>query len=163
MFIQRSMTMIFALCIAVCTGVSKTYYDVMSMTQYSPVKYYGYTINVYSSSKSIRTGNQTWDVYSIELKSDVTIVTKVVTTSANNSCIYAVHNEFIEDSDTGQRYYILSSQVGFEKNSTYLPKKGTYYIKEYYPALPIRVKRINVHSGSRYHLKDVVRGYVYAN
>lgn len=64
--------------------------------------------------------------------------------------------EYIEDAETGRKYYITASSVGAkigDKKALY--NTNPFDFKETYPALPSSVKVINVSSGSQYYVKNL--------
>lgn len=113
---------------------------------------YGRTIDV--SSNTIETSSHAWYATKVQVNSGSTIVTKVCRPKTAGTWIKSSGTEFIEDADTGTRYYIRSSSIGMSQKtilSTTSPKVFT----ETYPALPSHVKRINISSGSSYYVRGL--------
>ena len=103
----------------------------------------------------IETSAHKWECKAIEIQNGQTILTKTVQPKSDGTYMYSSQDEFIEDADTGRKYYLLNSSIGFEgspeiSNDT---KPITFY--EVYPFLPSDVKRINISSGSQYYVKDL--------
>ena len=73
----------------------------------------------------------------------------------NGTYVYSDNDEFIEDLDTGKKYYLKTSHIGFNV----LHDTNSIYFAETYPALPSYVKRINISSGSKYYIKGLVIKY----
>ena len=107
-------------------------------------------INV--SCQSIVTNTHKWDLYVIILLEDKTVLRKFVKPKSVRSLICSTKNEYIENAQTGQKYYILESDIGFEPKET----EGTkdIYYDEIYPALPEKVENVNISSGSEYFVKN---------
>ena len=95
-----------------------------------------------------------WEVVSVKCLHNQTVVRKKVTPISAQTTIYSDRIEFIEDSDTGKKYYITDSEIGFTEYQKVLSDTSDYYFYEYYPALPMNVKRINISSGSNYYVKN---------
>ncbi len=107
------------------------------------------------SGDQVETDYHTWDCTGIEVQDGQTIVTKTVRPKLNGTTMYSSQDEYIEDADTGRKYYLINSSIGFEGSPeiSYDTKPLTFY--EVYPALPSTVKRINISSGSQYYVKDL--------
>lgn len=107
------------------------------------------------SGDKIETAYHTWDCTAIELQDGQTIVTKTVRPKSDGTFMYSSQDEYIEDADTGRKYYLMNSSIGFEGSPeiSHDTKEITFY--EVYPALPSNVKRINISSGSQYYVKDL--------
>lgn len=103
----------------------------------------------------LRTSHHLWWATSIELNSHSTVVHKVVYPRVNESWVVSTKDEYIEDCDTGIRYYIQESSIGFEPYRTILEGTEKKSFVETYPALPSNVKRINIWSGTEYYVKDL--------
>ena len=116
------------------------------------------TIIIRGYGKPIITGDFKWELISIRLESDKTIVKKKVTINDSDSqsvyTIYSDKGEFIEDSETGEKYYIKSSDIGFDMGNSHVVKAR--YFEEEFPVLPTKVKTINVNSGHEYYIKDLL-------
>ena len=69
--------------------------------------------------------------------------------------MYSSQDEYIEDADTGRKYYLLNSSIGFEGSPEISHDTKTITFYEVYPALPSTVKRINISSGTQYYVKDL--------
>lgn len=101
------------------------------------------------------TAYHTWDIQSIEVQEDQTIVTKTVKPKTEGTYIYSSQNEYLEDADTGRKYYLINSSIGFEGSPEISYNTNTITFYEVYPELPLTVKRINVSSGSNYYAKGL--------
>lgn len=112
--------------------------------------------NVYAiNGEKIETAYHKWDCTAIEVQDGQTIVTKTVQPKSKGTFMYSSQDEYIEDADTGRKYYLQNSSIGFEGSPeiSYDTKMITFY--EVYPALPSTVKRINISSGSQYYVKGL--------
>jgi len=107
------------------------------------------------SGDKIETAYHKWDCTRIEVQDGQTIVTKTVQPKSEGTFMYSSQDEYIEDADTGRKYYLMNSSIGFEGSPeiSHDTKEITFY--EVYPSLPSNVKRINISSGSQYYVKDL--------
>lgn len=105
--------------------------------------------------QQIDTSYHRWECNEIETQDGQTILTKTVTPKENGTYVYSSQDEFIEDADTGRKYYLVTSSIGFEGSP--LISNDTRPIKFYevYPALPSNVKRINISTGTEYYVKGL--------
>lgn len=108
------------------------------------------------NSNTLRTSDHSWDVISVDLTPGGTILNKSVKPRSNSTSIWSSKDEYIEDADTGKKYYILDSSIGFTKYKTILNSTETRTFTETYPVLPLHVKRINISSGSYYYVKNLL-------
>ena len=110
-----------------------------------------YAIN----GERIETAYHKWDCIGIEVRDGQTIVTKTVQPKSDGTFMYSSQDEYIEDADTGRKYYLQNSSIGFEGSPkiSHDTKPITFY--EVYPALPSTVKRINISSGTQYYVKGL--------
>lgn len=107
-------------------------------------------------SEEIRTEEHNWTLLSVEVRPDCTILEKMVSPrDEEKTWIASVRNEFIEDSITGEKFFIIDSEIGFNENTVILEGYKGRTFKEVYPALPKGTKYINVSSGSKYYLKSL--------
>lgn len=107
------------------------------------------------TSKDILTESHKWNVQSVELRDDCTIVEKYVCpVDEEPTWICSNSSEFIEDSITGEKYYLTGSDIGLEEGKVLLHNKSMTF-KEYYPALPKNVKYLNISTGSKYFIESV--------
>lgn len=102
-----------------------------------------------------RTEYHSWWLTSVELNSYNTIVNVTVVPKTNSSWICSTKDEYIEDCDTGKRYYITSSSIGISPNKTTLYSKDPKTFSNTFPALPNTVKRISVWSGDDYYIRNL--------
>lgn len=112
--------------------------------------------NAYAiNGECIETAYHKWNCTAIEVQDGQTIVTKTVQPKSEGTFMYSSQDEYIEDADTGRKYYLLNSSIGFEGSPeiSHDTKMITFY--EVYPALPSTVKRINISSGSQYYVKNL--------
>lgn len=96
-----------------------------------------------------------WECKAIEIQNGQTILTKTVQPKSDGTYMYSSQDEFIEDADTGRKYYLLNSSIGFEGSPEISNDTKTITFYEVYPSLPLNVKRINISSGSQYYVKDL--------
>ena len=107
-----------------------------------------------SNSESIVTSDHKWSAISIQILPTHTVVKKVVTPTSEGTYVNSSQDEYIQDADTGRKYYLQNSSIGFEGNKTILLDTKDLVFYEVYPALPSTVKRINISSGSQYYVKN---------
>lgn len=110
-----------------------------------------YSIN----GERIETVYHKWDCTGIEVQDGQTILTKTVQPKSEGTFMYSSQDEYIEDADTGRKYYLMNSSIGFEGSPEISHDTKTITFYEVYPALPSSVKRINISSGSQYYVKDL--------
>jgi hypothetical protein len=103
----------------------------------------------------IETSFHTWHCQSIEIRGGQTIITKFVIPKSENTTIYSSQDEYIEDADTGRKYYLTNSSIGFENSPAILTTTIPTLFYELYPALPSTVKRINLSNGSQYYFRNM--------
>ncbi len=110
---------------------------------------------VHINGPILETSHHKWWASSIDLSSYNTVVHKIVVPKTTNTYVCGTKDEYIEDCDTGKRYYIQSSSIGIEPQRTTLYSKESKSFTDTYPALPSSVKRINIWSGSDYYAKNL--------
>lgn len=106
-------------------------------------------------SETISTAYHDWECIGIQLQDGQTVLTKRVSPKDDSTFIHSSQDEYIEDADTGRKYYLVKSEIGFEGSPTILMSKKPVEFHEVYPALPSTVKRINISSGSQYYIKGL--------
>lgn len=112
--------------------------------------------NAYAiNGEKIETAYHKWDCTAIEVQDGQTIVTKTVQPKSEGTFMYSSQDEYIEDADTGRKYYLQNSSIGFEGSPEISHDTKTITFYEVYPALPSTVKRINISSGSQYYVKGL--------
>lgn len=112
--------------------------------------------NAYAiNGERIETAYHQWDCTAIEVQDGQTIVTKTVQPKSEGTFMYSSQDEYIEDADTGRKYYLQNSSIGFEGSPEISHDTKTITFYEVYPALPSSVKRINISSGSQYYVKGL--------
>jgi hypothetical protein len=107
------------------------------------------------NGNEISTEAHKWKCLSILCQEKQTVIKKVVTPMNKGTYMFSNQGEFIEDADTGRKYYLIKSSIGFEGNPTISLNTNSIEFYEVYPALPATVKRINVSSGSQYYIKNL--------
>ena len=107
------------------------------------------------SNSLIETADHKWEVVSVQCQQHQTIVKKKVMPKVSPTWINSSQEEYIEDSDTGRKYYLIKSDIGFENNRMVLNSKSDVSFNEVFPALPTSVKRINISSGSQYYIRNL--------
>lgn len=112
--------------------------------------------NTYAiNGEHIETAYHKWDCIGIEVQDGQTIVTKTVQPKSDCTFMYSSQDEYIEDADTGRKYYLQNSSIGFEGAPEISHDTKTITLYEVYPALPSTVKRVNISSGSQYYVKGL--------
>jgi len=107
------------------------------------------------SNSLIETANHKWEAVSVQCQQHQTVIRKKVIPKTSPTWINSSQEEFIEDSDTGRKYYLIKSDIGFETDRRILKDKSEVNFYEVFPALPASVKRINISSGSQYYVKNL--------
>lgn len=110
---------------------------------------------IYINGPILETKYHKWWATQLELNSSNTIVQLAVVPKIESSVVWSTQDEYIEDCDTGKKYYITGSSLGLEPNHTTLHSKEIKSFTHTYPALPLSVKRINIWSGSDYYVKNL--------
>lgn len=110
-----------------------------------------YTIN----GNPLETPYHYWECIGIEVQDGQTILTKTVQPKSESTFMYSSQDEFIEDADTGRKYYLQNSSIGFESSPEISYGTNTVPFYEVYPALPTTVKKINISSGDQYYIRDM--------
>ena len=105
--------------------------------------------------KMVETSSHVWNCTSVEVQMGQTILTKTVQPKHSGTYMYSGQDEYIEDADTGRKYYLQNSSIGFEGSPKISNDTRTITFYEVYPALPSTVKRINISSGSQYYIKGL--------
>lgn len=107
-------------------------------------------------SEEVRTEEHSWSLISVEIRPDCTILEKMVMpTEKDTTWISSAQDEYIEDVSTGNKYYIVDSEIGFEANKTILEGYSGRVFKETYPPLPEGTKHINISSGAKYYIRNL--------
>lgn len=97
-----------------------------------------------------------FSLLSVEIRPDCTILTTKVTPLEDNTYIYADKNDYIEDAETGQKYYIVGSDIGFTPNCFIMEQATPRIYTEVYPALPSNVKTINIYESDKgYYIRNL--------
>ena len=78
-----------------------------------------------------------------------------VTPKEKGTYVYSDNEEFIEDADTGRKYYLKTSSISFKSSPLISYDTVPIDFAETYPALPSNVKRVNISSGSQYYIKNL--------
>lgn len=122
-----------------------------------------FTLNIHAqerfvrilNSKDVFTEEYKCNVQSVVLRDDCTIVEKYICPMDDKpTWIASEKTEFIEDASTGKRYYIVGSDIGFEKNKVVLHNEFRTF-NEVYPPLPKSITHINISTGEKYFVKFV--------
>jgi len=106
-------------------------------------------------SNRIETNDHKWEVLSVEIRDDCTYIHKTVTPKSSPTAVWSEATEFIEDVQTGKKYYLTNSTIGTTSLATTLNGKNPLNFTETYPALPASVQYINISSGSQYYVKNL--------
>lgn len=113
-------------------------------------------ITVKAPSNKIETASHRWEVVSVEVMDNYTYVKKRVTPKTNGTWVCSSTDEFIEDAQTGKKYYLTGSTIGTsKKDQRILSTTSPHDFTETYPGLPASVKYINISSGSQYYVKNL--------
>lgn len=110
---------------------------------------------VHINGPILESSHHKWWATSIDLNSYNTVLHLIVVPKTTNTYVCSTKDEYIEDCDTGKKYYIQSSSIGIDPKRTTLYSKESKSFTNTYPALPSNVKRINIWSGSDYYAKNL--------
>ena len=113
------------------------------------------TPSVSINGEEIVTSDHKWKCSSIQCQEKQTVLRKVVTPTTKGTYMFSSQGEYIEDAETGRKYYLIKSSIGFEGNPTISRDNNPIEFYEVYPALPASVKKINVSSGSQYYIRNL--------
>lgn len=108
-----------------------------------------------SGGETIVTSDHKWRATGIQILPTQTVIKKVVAPTTKGTYVNSSQDEYIQDADTGRKYYLQNSSIGFEGNRTIVQDNKDHEFFEVYPALPSSVKRINISSGSQYYVKNL--------
>ena len=97
-------------------------------------------------------GNFSTQIESVTLCEEMTIITLTIKDSWNNNMVNSNKTAYIEDVETGKKYFIRSSDIGMGKSQA-RPHGNDWTFMETYPALPRTTKYINVFNGKVLSLK----------
>lgn len=97
-------------------------------------------------------GNFSTKLESITLYEDMTIIMLTIKDSWNNNMVNSNKTAYIEDVETGKRYFIKSSDIGIGKSQAQ-PHGNDWTFMETYPPLPKTTRYINVFNGKVLSLK----------
>ena len=109
------------------------------------------TINIEDSYYIIETQSHIFKLLKIEISDTYTKIYKKITPKNQPTWINCSHKQFIEDAETGVKYYLRNSSIEIEPSKTILNSKDDVEIVETYPALGEKTKYILISSGSRYY------------
>lgn len=113
-------------------------------------------IHVNVESEVLETEYHKWVCKSIDIEGGEVMLTKVCTPKQDWTYIMSVMGEYIEDAETGQKYYLTWSEIGFDSMTTILRDTKPREFKERYEMLPKSVRVVNISSGSEYYVKGLV-------
>ena len=109
-----------------------------------------------AESEWLETSAHKWKLVSIRCDANRTIIQKKVLPKEELTYVYSSQEEFIEDADTGEKYYLRHSDIGYDSDRYIIKGETERFFNEEYPVLPANVKRINISSGSQYYIKNLV-------
>ena len=85
-------------------------------------------------------------------------VTKIIETKEPFTKVWSTKDAFIEDAQTGIKYFVYSSSIGIidsDSEITTIENPGRIEVEEVYNSLPIEVKFINIGEGDKYFVKNL--------
>lgn len=109
----------------------------------------------YFNSEKLSTSSHIWECTAIQIQNGQTVLRKRVTPKEKGTYVYSDNEEYIEDADTGRKYYLKTSSISFKSSPVISYDTDPIDFAETYPALPSNVKRINISSGSQYYIKGL--------
>ena len=107
-------------------------------------------------SKIIRTDYHLWKILSIELTPTKTVLYERVTPRTRETCVYCDGSEYIEDVDTGKKYYLKYSDLGTPNNPKILYSDDPFEYTCTFPVIPDNVRSINIWTGTQYAIKNFI-------
>ena len=107
-------------------------------------------------SKIVKTDYHLWKILSIELTPSKTILYGRVTPRSEETYVYTNGSEYIEDVDTGKKYYLKYSDLGTLQNPKMLYSDDPFEYTSTYPMIPDNVRAINIWTGTQYAIKNFV-------
>ncbi|MCM1139542.1 MAG: hypothetical protein NC453_13305 [Muribaculum sp.] len=110
---------------------------------------------VFINGPIMESSHHKWWATGIELNTYNTVVSMVVVPKTTSTYVCSTKDEYIEDCDTGKKYYIQSSSIGIDPKSTSLYSKQSKSFTNTFPALPSSVKRINIWSRDGYYARNL--------
>lgn len=98
-----------------------------------------------------------WQIQSIEVLPDKTLVEMTITTTQPGVAVwYNSDGEFIEDAETGQRYRMISGTLGYDSNhATSIPSTRPYEFTLTYEVLSSSVRYVNICSGDHCYVRNL--------
>lgn len=98
-----------------------------------------------------------WGLTGMVVSKKSTILHKWCTPrNSANTYVWSVENEFIEDAQTKQKFYIEKSDIGIGTTNGFKVKSNkAFMFVEWYPPLPSSVKVINIYNGTQYIVKQL--------
>ena len=93
---------------------------------------------------------------SIELTPTKTVLYERVTPRTRETCVYCDGSEYIEDVDTGKKYYLKYSDIGTPNNPKILYSDDPFEYTCTFPVIPDNVRSINIWTGTQYAIKNFV-------
>ena len=113
-------------------------------------------LTIVLDSEEVKTSEHSWTLVSVERMSDCTILEKVVVPlDEDKTWIASGAGGYIEDAETGMKFFVQESEIGFERGRTLLEGWNARTFKETYPPLPAGTRYVNVSSGSEYFIKSL--------
>lgn len=116
----------------------------------------GQVTNVPYNSRVNTQNLHRFSLLSVEVRPECTILRSKVTPLKDNTYIYSSKKDFIEDAETGQKYYIVGSDCGFIPDRYIMRDTNPKVYVDIFPALPPNVKVINIYEDNRgYYIKNL--------
>ncbi len=112
-------------------------------------------ITVRVPQNQIETKDHLWTALIVELRGDCTLIYKRVTPKSKDTYVYSSKVEFIEDAETGNKYYLKDSTIGVDTEGKVIFDGAVKDFTETYPALPATVRYLNISSGTQYYVKNL--------
>ncbi|MBO4402306.1 MAG: trypsin-like peptidase domain-containing protein [Bacteroidales bacterium] len=133
-------------------NLKKYVYQIRCSSNYSiPDKSNAIIINVEDYYYKIETQSHIFKLLKIEISDSYTKIYKKITPKSQPTWVCCSHKQFIEDAETGIKYYLRNSSIEIEPSKTFLNSIDDVEIVETYPALGEKTKYILISSGSRYY------------
>ena len=140
---------------AAANEINNSYSGYSNYSGHNNSSVYNSSVKITCPSNSIVTDTHIWSTVSIETDNGITYVQKKVTPRAYQTIICSGTDEFIEDAETGRKYYLISSSIPLYPQNKILTGTSTYHFTETYPELPSHVRYINISSGNQYYIKNL--------
>ena len=107
----------------------------------------------WDKAQKIETNSHIWQIIKIDLNYGTKLYKKC-SPKGTGTWISSNYSEFIEDAETGEKYFLIDSSIPISPGKTIVDGLDPIFFVETYPILPEKVRVINVSSGGEYFIKN---------